>query len=420
HAAGRSGGAASGRGATSGSASLRAFRARRAAHPTRFRRGGGRAGGRARGGPLRSGARPLRAHGRGGGRPRRGGDDRASRRDGRSLLDPGRGACCAGGSGGRAGREARGGRGLAAGGRGADLARASRADRLGGRARARGDDHPRARGEAGQGAGAKGSLTFFRGSPLSPRMASDRASLPKAYEPSEGESRRYSFWKERGYFAAQDVSDKPPYCIVIPPPNITGSLHMGHAVFVTLQDILIRWKRMSGYNALWLPGTDHAGIATQMIVERELLAKEGLSRHDLGREKFLERVWAWKAKYGSRITEQFQVLGASLDWARERFTLDEGLSRAVREAFVRLWEEGLIYRANRLINWCPKDRTALSDLEVDHEEGAQGELFEFAYPLSDGSGEIVVATTRPETMLGDTAVAVHPDDERYRHLIGKT
>jgi len=251
-------------------------------------------------------------------------------------------------------------------------------------------------------------------------MASDRASLPKAYEPSEVESRWYSFWKERGYFAAQDVSDKPPYCIVIPPPNITGSLHMGHAVFVTLQDILIRWKRMSGYNALWLPGTDHAGIATQMIVERELVAKEGLSRHDLGREKFLERVWAWKAKYGSRITEQFQVLGASLDWARERFTLDEGLSRAVREAFVRLWEEGLIYRANRLINWCPKDRTALSDLEVDHEEGAQGELFEFAYPLSDGSGEIVVATTRPETMLGDTAVAVHPDDERYRHLIGKT
>src|SRR5690606_18506781 len=180
------------------------------------------------------------------------------------------------------------------------------------------------------------------------------------------------------------------------------------------------WKRMSGYNALWLPGTDHAGIATQMIVERELVAKEGLSRHDLGREKFLERVWAWKAKYGSRITEQFQVLGASLDWARERFTLDEGLSRAVREAFVRLWEEGLIYRANRLINWCPKDRTALSDLEVDHEEGAQGELFEFAYPLSDGSGEIGMATTRPETMLGDTAVAVHPDDERYRHLIGKT
>ncbi|HLV61266.1 MAG TPA: valine--tRNA ligase [Fredinandcohnia sp.] len=250
-------------------------------------------------------------------------------------------------------------------------------------------------------------------------MASENETLPKAYEPAQVESRWYTFWKESGFFAAHDESDKPPFSIAIPPPNITGSLHMGHAVFVTLQDVLTRWKRMSGYNALWLPGTDHAGIATQMLVERDLMEKEGKSRHDIGREAFVERVWAWKRKYGGRITEQFQQLGASLDWARERFTLDEEFNRAVREAFVRLWEEGLIYRANRLINWCPKDRTALSDLEVDHDEGAQGELFEFAYPLAEGEGEIVVATTRPETMLGDTAVAVHPDDERYRHLIGK-
>src|SRR5690606_13797762 len=250
-------------------------------------------------------------------------------------------------------------------------------------------------------------------------MASENETLPKAYEPAQVESRWYTFWKESGFFAAHDESDKPPFSIAIPPPNITGSLHMGHAVFVTLQDVLTRWKRMSGYNALWLPGTDHAGIATQMLVERDLMEKEGKSRHDIGREAFVERIWAWKRKYGGRITEQFQQLGASLDWARERFTLDEEFNRAVREAFVRLWEEGLIYRANRLINWCPKDRTALSDLEVDHDEGAQGELFEFAYPLAEGEGEIVVATTRPETMLGDTAVAVHPDDERYRHLIGK-
>ena len=244
--------------------------------------------------------------------------------------------------------------------------------------------------------------------------------LPKGYEPADVEAKWYRFWLDRRYFHADENSDKPPFSISMPPPNVTGSLHMGHAVFVTLQDVLTRWKRMSGYNALWLPGVDHAGIATQMIVEKELKKTEGKSRHDLGREKFLERVWAWKEKYGNRIVEQMHVLGASADWERQRFTMDEGLSRAVREVFVRLHEEGLIYRANRLINWCPNDRTALSDLEVEHEENAKGELFQFAYPLTDGSGEIVVATTRPETMLGDTAVAVHPDDERYKALIGKT
>jgi len=251
-------------------------------------------------------------------------------------------------------------------------------------------------------------------------MSATTPELPKGYEPGDVEERWYRFWLERGYFHADDESEKPPFSIVIPPPNVTGSLHMGHAVGTTIQDILIRWKRMSGFNAMWLPGVDHAGIATQMIVERELKKTEGLSRHDLGREKFLARIWAWKEKYGDRITKQLEVLGASLDWERERFTMDEGLSVAVREVFVRLYEEGLIYRANRLINWCPKDHTALSDLEVEHEEGAKGELFEFAYRLSDGSGEIVVATTRPETMLGDTAVAVHPDDERYKGLVGKT
>ncbi len=251
-------------------------------------------------------------------------------------------------------------------------------------------------------------------------MSESKTELPKGYEPADVEKRWYGHWMERGYFRAADESEKPPFSIVMPPPNVTGSLHMGHAVFVTLQDILTRWKRMSGFNALWLPGVDHAGIATQMIVEKELQKTEGISRHELGREKFVERIWEWKERYGSRITEQLEVLGASPDWERERFTLDEGLSKTVREVFVRLYEEGLIYRANRLINWCPKDHTALSDLEVDHEEGAKGELFEFAYRLSDGSGEIVVATTRPETMLGDTAVAVHPDDERYKALIGKT
>ncbi len=245
--------------------------------------------------------------------------------------------------------------------------------------------------------------------------------LSKAYQHREVEPRWYRIWMERGYFHA-DAGDRsrPPFCIVLPPPNVTGSLHLGHALTATLQDILCRWKRMSGFNVLWLPGTDHAGIATQMIVEKEVQKSEKKSRHDLGRAEFLKRVWAWKEKYGSRIGEQHQALGASLDWERERFTMDEGLSRAVREVFVRLWEQGLVYREKKLINWCPRCHTALSDLEVSYEEQHKGELWSFAYPLVDGTGEIVVATTRPETMLGDTAVAVHPEDERYRHLVGKS
>ena len=248
----------------------------------------------------------------------------------------------------------------------------------------------------------------------------NRTALAKGYAHREVEARWYAFWKARGYFHGDERDQtRPPFSIVLPPPNVTGSLHLGHALTATLQDVLIRWKRMSGFNTLWLPGTDHAGIATQMIVEKELQKTEQRNRHDLGREEFLRRVWQWKERYGSRIGEQHQALGASLDWERERFTMDEGLSRAVREVFVRLHEEGLIYREKKLINWCPRCQTALSDLEVSYEEAHQGELWSFAYPLADGSGEIVVATTRPETMLGDTAVAVHPEDQRYRALLGK-
>jgi valyl-tRNA synthetase len=241
--------------------------------------------------------------------------------------------------------------------------------------------------------------------------------LPKAYDPAQVEQKWYRFWLEQRYFHADAQTPKAPFSIAIPPPNVTGSLHMGHAMFVTIQDLLIRWRRMGAYNAMWMPGTDHAGIATQMVVERWLQATEGKSRHDLGREEFVKRVWQWKEKNGSRISEQLKVLGASLDWQRERFTMDEGLSKAVREAFVRLYEEGLIYRANRLINWCPSCRTALSDLEVEHEE-TQGQIWHIAYPL-DAEHRLVVATTRPETMLGDTAVAVHPDDERFKQWIGR-
>jgi valyl-tRNA synthetase len=244
--------------------------------------------------------------------------------------------------------------------------------------------------------------------------------LAKGYEHREVEARWYQRWKERGYFHGDEHDrSRPAFSIVLPPPNVTGSLHLGHALTATLQDVLIRWKKLSGFNTMWLPGTDHAGIATQMVVEKELKKTEKKSRHDYGRAEFLARVWAWKERYGSRIGQQHQALGASLDWERERFTMDEGLSRAVREAFVRLHEEGLIYREKKLINWCTDCRTALSDLEVEHEEAHQGELWSFAYPLADGSGEIVVATTRPETMLGDTAIAVHPDDDRYRALVGK-
>ncbi|HVR03928.1 MAG TPA: valine--tRNA ligase, partial [Polyangia bacterium] len=246
------------------------------------------------------------------------------------------------------------------------------------------------------------------------------AELPKTYEPSAIESRWYAEWMARGYFHADASAPKAPFAIVIPPPNVTGSLHMGHALGQTIEDIFTRWRRMAAYNAMWLPGTDHAGIATQMVVERELKAKEGKSRHDLGRVEFEKRIWDWRGRMGDRILDQLKTLGCSLDWQRTTFTMDPPYSAAVIEAFVRLHEEGLIYRAKRLINWCPSCRTALSDLEVDYDEGVQGELYEFAYPLADGSGEIVVATTRPETMLGDTAVAVHPDDPRHQSKIGKT
>jgi len=243
--------------------------------------------------------------------------------------------------------------------------------------------------------------------------------MEKVFEPKKIEERWYKFWLEKGYFHADENSDKNTYCIVIPPPNITGALHIGHALNNTIQDILIRYKRMEGINTLWMPGTDHAGIATQNVVERQLLA-EGTDRHKLGREEFVERVWKWKERSGGEIIRQLKRLGASCDWKRERFTMDEGLSKSVREVFVRLYEEGLIYKGDRLINWCPRCHTALSDLEVEHEE-QKGHLYYIKYPLTHpGEGFITIATTRPETMLGDTAVAVNPDDERYKNFIGKT
>ncbi len=245
-----------------------------------------------------------------------------------------------------------------------------------------------------------------------------KTTIPSAYDPKEVENKWYRHWEEGGFFEASENDPRPPFSIVIPPPNVTGQLHLGHALNNTLQDILVRWRRMSGYNTLWLPGTDHAGIATQAKVEEEL-AEDGLSRHDLGRERFLERVWDWKTKYGARITHQLRRMGSSCDWSRERFTLDPGLSRAVREVFVRLYEKGLIYRGRRIINWCPRCHTAISDIEVEHED-KQGRLWYIRYPFKDGSGSVTVATTRPETMLGDTAVAVHPDDERYKSIVGKT
>ena len=245
------------------------------------------------------------------------------------------------------------------------------------------------------------------------------AELPQHYDPHAAYARHAPQWESSGAYSPKPSAPGEPYCIVIPPPNVTGSLHMGHALNNTLQDILVRYKRMDGFNTLWLPGTDHAGIATQWVVEKQLRAK-GIDRRELGRDKFLSCVWEWKESSGGTIVNQLRRLGVSCDWSRERFTMDEGLSRAVRECFVRLYDEGLIYRASRLINWDPVGLTAISDLEVETEENVQGELWSFAYPLSDGSGEIVVATTRPETMLGDTAVAVHPDDPRYRHLVGRT
>ncbi|MEJ2475326.1 MAG: valine--tRNA ligase, partial [Desulfobacterales bacterium] len=236
--------------------------------------------------------------------------------------------------------------------------------------------------------------------------------LTKGYEPQDVESRWYVFWEKEGLFDAHLDPSPKRYSIVIPPPNVTGVLHMGHALNNTLQDILCRYRRQRGDNVLWMPGTDHAGIATQNVVERKL-AEDGLDRHQLGREKFIEAVWQWRRKYGSAITNQLKRLGASCDWKRERFTMDEGLSLAVRKVFVQLYDEGLIYRGNYIINWCPRCSTALADLEVEHEE-TDGHLYHIRYPYQDGAGGVVVATTRPETMLGDTAVAVHPDDERYR------
>ncbi len=241
--------------------------------------------------------------------------------------------------------------------------------------------------------------------------------LGKVYDPHATEERWYRYWLDGGFFHAEVDKNKEPFCIVIPPPNVTGQLHLGHALDNTLQDILIRWQRMSGKNAVWIPGTDHAGIATQIKVEEEL-AREGKTRYDIGREAFLERVWQWKEHYGNRIIDQLKDLGASCDWERQRFTMDDGCSRAVREVFVRLYEKGLIYQGYYIINWCPRCQTALSDIEVEHQDQA-GKLWQIRYPLTDGSGELVVATTRPETMLGDTAVAVHPEDPRYSELVGK-
>ena len=243
--------------------------------------------------------------------------------------------------------------------------------------------------------------------------------LPKIYEPQQVEGRIYQMWMDHDCFKAEPDPDKKPFSIVMPPPNVTGQLHMGHAMDSTLQDILTRFKRMQGYSALWLPGTDHAGIATQIKVEEELRTKEGLTRYDLGREKFLQRVWQWKEKYGNRIVEQQKKMGASCDWSRSRFTMDEGCSKAVRETFCELYDKGLIYKGSRIINWCPHCLTALSDAEVEDVD-KPGHLWYIRYPLSDGSGDIVVATTRPETMMGDTGVAVNPEDEKFKHLIGKT
>lgn len=242
--------------------------------------------------------------------------------------------------------------------------------------------------------------------------------MAKSYNPSDFEDKIYDFWMKNDYFHAEVDKDKKPYTIVMPPPNITGKLHMGHALDETLQDILIRWRRMQGYSALWLPGTDHASIATEAKIV-EAMREEGLTKEDIGREKFLERAWDWKREYGGRITSQLKKLGSSCDWDRERFTMDEGCSKAVKEVFVKLYEKGLIYRGERIINWCPHCHTSISDAEVDFAE-QDGSFWHLRYPLTDGSGYVELATTRPETLLGDTAVAVHPDDERYKDIIGKT
>lgn len=242
--------------------------------------------------------------------------------------------------------------------------------------------------------------------------------MEKIYDPKQVEQKWYDYWEKNGYFHQKVDTTKEPFCVVIPPPNVTGQLHMGHALDNTYQDILVRWKRMQGCNTVWIPGTDHAGIATQARVEQHIRATEGKTKDDLGREEFLKRTWAWKEDYGNQILNQLKKLGTSADWERERFTMDEGCSRAVREVFVRLFEKGLIYQGNYSVNWCPDCATTLSDIEVEHEEGT-GKLYHIQYPFSDGSGFIEIATTRPETMLGDTAIAVNPEDERYKDLIGK-
>ena len=246
---------------------------------------------------------------------------------------------------------------------------------------------------------------------------SDTTSLPSVYDPTKVEQKWYSFWMEKRYFHAEVDPSRPRYCITIPPPNVTGSLHIGHALCYTIQDVLTRWKRMQGFNTLCLPGTDHAGIATQNKVEQQI-AEEGLTRHDLGREEFLKRVWAWREKYGGEILNQFRRMGFSFDWERERFTMDDGYVDAVLESFVRLFNKGYIYRGTRVINWCPRCHTAISDIEVEYVE-QHGHLWYVRYPYEDGTGHIVVATTRPETMLGDTAVTVNPNDPRYKDVVGK-
>ncbi|MGB4177406.1 MAG: class I tRNA ligase family protein, partial [Halanaerobiales bacterium] len=242
--------------------------------------------------------------------------------------------------------------------------------------------------------------------------------LAKKYDPVQVEEKWYQLWEEKGFFKASLNPEKDAYSIVMPPPNITGELHLGHALDNTLQDILTRWKRMQGHNTLWLPGTDHASIATEVKVV-EKLREEGIEKDDLGREGFLEKAWEWKREYGGRITRQLRKMGSSCDWSRERFTMDEGCSRAVREVFVELYERGLIYQGDYIVNWCPDCQTTLSDIEVEYEEH-DSHIWHLRYPLKDSEDYIVVATTRPETMLGDTAVAVNPHDERYRDLIGKT
>ena len=249
-------------------------------------------------------------------------------------------------------------------------------------------------------------------------LMEDAKNIAKNYNPQEFEDKLYNNWVTKGYFHAEVDRDKKPYSIVLPPPNVTGQLHMGHALDNTMQDILIRYKRMQGYNVLWLPGKDHAGIATQVKVEKQI-AEEGLNKYDLGREKFLDRVWDWKNKFGSRIINQLKKIGSSCDWDRERFTMDEGCSEAVKEVFVNLYNKGLIYQGSRIINWCPHCITALSDAEVEHAEQA-GHFWHIKYPVKDSEEFVVIATTRPETLFGDTAVAVNPDDERYKHIIGKT